>query len=195
MKASSFDALAGNAALEIERFAAFDHPTRRFIAYTMYFVPGLVPPLVGQELTGNQPVPFRLSDKERLERLTAYAPVLRLRECTATGRAGQRQRRLLFADLLGMARVDLRWKRLTAMPQFIFCYERLVGPAWRQLLVPCWNEAVFQRKAKGAVQLPLDRRLRDDAAVPHLLESDDPPGYFPTLADADRIGLPLLGNL
>ena len=28
-----------------------------------------------------------------------------------------------------------------------------------------------------------------------LLEADDPPAYFPTLADADRIGLPLLGNL
>ena len=195
MKASDFDALAGNAALEIERFAAFDHPTRRFIAYAMYYVPGLVPPLAAQELTGNKPVPFLVSDKERLERLAAYAPVLKLRACTATGREGQRQRRLLFADLLGMARVDLRWKRLTALPQFIFCYERLVGPAWRQLLVPCWIEAVHQRKAKGAVQLPLDRRLRDDAAVPHLLEADDPPAYFPTLADADRIGLPLLGNL
>jgi len=195
MKSRTIDTLAVNATLEIERFAAFDHQTRRFIAYAMYFVPGLVPPLDQQELTGNQPVPFVVSDKERLERRTSYAPLYRLRDCTATGREGQRQRRLLFGDLLGMARVDLRWKRLTTLAAFIFCYERLAGPAWRQLLVPCWNEAVFQRKAKGAVQLPLDRRLRDDAAVPHLLESDDPPAFFPTLADADRIGLPLLGNL
>lgn len=101
----------------------------------------------------------------------------------------------MFADLLGMARVDLRWKRLAGLPEFIFCYKRLVGPAWRQLLVPCRNEAGLQRKSKSAVQLPLDPRLRDDAAVPHLLESDDPPVFFPTLADADRIGLPLLGSL
>jgi hypothetical protein len=195
MKSSTFDALAGNAALEIAQFAAFDHATRRFIAYAMYFVPDLVPPLAQQELTGNQPVPFVVSDAERLERLDAYGPILQLRACTATGRAGQRERRLLFGALLGMARVDLRWKRLTALSEFIYCYERLVGPAWRQLLVPCWSEAGFQRRRKGAVQLPLDGRLRDDRAVPHLLESDDPSSFFPTLADADRIGLPLLGNL
>ena len=28
-----------------------------------------------------------------------------------------------------------------------------------------------------------------------LLDCDDPPAFYPTLADADRIGLPLLGNL
>jgi hypothetical protein len=195
MKSSAFDALAGNAALEIERFAGFDHPTRRFIAYAMYFVPGLVPPVWEQELTGNQPLPFLVSDRECEERLAAYAPIHRLRACTATGSEGQHQRRLLFGDLLGMAIVDLRWKRLTALSPFLFCYERLVGSAWRQLLGPCWKEAVRQRRRKGAVQLPLDPRLRDDAAVPHLLEHDDPPSYFPTLADADRIGLPLLGSM
>lgn len=181
--------------MEIERFAAFDHPTRRFIAYAMYFVPGLVPPVWEQELTGNQPPPFIVSDKEQDERRAAYAPIHRLRACTWTGSKGQRQRRLMFGDLLGMALVDLRWKRLTAMPQFLFCYERLVGPAWRQMLGPCWKEAVHQRRRKGAVQLPLDPRLRDDAAVPHLLERDDPPVYIPTLSDADRIGLPLLGSM
>lgn len=195
MKEHALGKMAVNAALEIERYAAFDHPTRRFIAYAMYFVPGLVPPLDQQELTGNQPLPFVVSDKERAERLAAYAPILQLRACTAKGAQGQRQRRLLFAELLGMARVDLRWKRFKKFPEFAFCYERLVGPAWRQMLVPCWKEAFYQRKEAGAVQLPLDRRLREDAAVPHLLENDDPPTFFPTLADADRVGLPLLGNL
>lgn len=195
MKSRVLDSIAMNTAQEIERFAAFEHRTRRFIAYTMYFVPGLVPPLAEQELTGNQPAPFIVPDAERLERLDAYRCLFELRGCDARGREGQRQRRLAFGGLLGMARVDLRWKRLTSLSQFIFCYERLVGPAWRQLLVPCWNEAVFQRRSKGAVQLPLDRRLREDAAVPHLLENDDPPRFFPTLADADRIGLPLFGSL
>lgn len=195
MKSRVLDSIATNTVQEIERFAGFDHPTRRFIAYAMYFVPGLVPPLDTQELTGNQPVPFIVPDAERLERLHAYKGLFELRACTAKGRDGRRQRRLAFGGLLGMARVDLRWKRLKGLPQFIFCYERLVGPAWRQLLVPCWNEAVFQRRSKGAVQLPLDRRLREDEAVPHLLEDDDPPRFFPTLADADRIGLPLFGCL
>ena len=181
--------------LEIERFASFDHATRRFIAYAMYFVPGLVPPLWEQEVSGNQPIPFVVPDKERQERLAAYASLRRLRDCTATGREGQRQRRLLFGDLLGMALVDLRWKRLTSLSSFMFCYERLVGPSWRQLLGPCWKEAVHQRKRNAPVQLPLDPRLRDDVAVPHLLEHDEPPIYFPTLADADRIGAPLFGHL
>lgn len=162
MKSPLLDSLATGTALEIERFAAFDHQTRRFIAYAMYFVPGLVPPLEAEELTGNQPVPFIVPDAERIERRDAYQCLFELRVCTATGREGQRQRRLAFGGLLGMARVDLRWKRLTGLPEFIFCYERLVGPAWRQLLVPCWNEAVFQRRSKDAVQLPLDRRLRED---------------------------------
>jgi hypothetical protein len=33
MKGPAFGAAAGNAALVIERFAAFDHPTRHFIAW------------------------------------------------------------------------------------------------------------------------------------------------------------------
>lgn len=195
MKSTILDKLTVNAAIEIAQYAAFKHQTRRFIAYAMYFVPGLVPPLAQQELCGNQPAPFLVSDAERAERLAAFAPVMHLRACTAKGKEGQHERRMHFAELLGMARVDLRWKRLTKLSEFIFCYERLVGPTWRQLLVPCWNEAVFQRKYKSAVQLPLDHNLRDDGAVPYLLESDDPPTFFPTLADADRIGLPLFGGL
>jgi hypothetical protein len=41
------------------------------------------------------------------------------------------------------------------------------------------------------------RRFRkvDDSTVPHGLEFDDPPSFYPTLEDADRIGLPLLCNL
>jgi hypothetical protein len=93
-----------------------------------------------------------------------------------------------------MAKVDLRWKRLTARPQFIFCYERLVGAEWRQLLVPCWNEAALQRRRKGPVQLPLDRRLTDDASIPRLLQDDRPPMFYPSLADADAIGAPLLAG-
>lgn len=116
MKSRVLDSIATNGAQEIERFAAFDHPTRRFIAYAMYFVPGLVPPLNTQELTGNQPVPYTVSDAERLERLDAYKCLFELRACTAKGSEGQRQRRLAFGGLLGMARVDLRWKRLKGLP-------------------------------------------------------------------------------
>lgn len=195
MTRTILDRLAVNPTEEIERFAAFDHPTRRFIAYAMYFVPGLVPALDEQELTGNRPQPYVVPDAEREERRAAYAGLYRLRACTATGPDGQRERRLLFGDLLAMARCDLRWKRLTTFPQFYFCYERLVGPSWRQLLGPCWKEAVYQRRSRAPVQLPLDRRLRDDGAVPNLLEADDPPVFIPTLADADRIGLPLFGSL
>jgi len=128
MKSRALDSLATNTALEIERFAAFDHPTRRFIAYAMYFVPGLVPPLDTQELTGNQPVPFTVPDAERIERLEAYRCLFELRACTAKGREGHRERRLALGGLLGMARVDLRWKRLTGLPQFIFCYGGWSAP-------------------------------------------------------------------
>jgi len=71
MKGSTFDALACKAALGLERFAAFDHPTRRFIAKAMDFMPGLAPPVWEQELTGNQPVPYLVCDQECEERLTA----------------------------------------------------------------------------------------------------------------------------
>lgn len=100
-----------------------------------------------------------------------------------------------FGDLLGMAKIDLRWKRLVALPPFIFCYERLAGPAWRQLLVPCWNEAKLQRGQRGPAQLPLDVRLREDATIPRALENDPDPTFYPTLADADAFESPLLAGL
>jgi hypothetical protein len=119
-----------------------------------------------------------------------------LRACTGKGAAGRRQRRLEFGALLEPARVDLRWKRLTTLPAFLFCYERLAGPAWRELLPLAWKEAVHQRRRKTPPQLPLDGRLREDAAVPSALENEPAPWYFPSLADADAIGgAPLLAGL
>ena len=185
-----------DAAIEIERFASFDHPTRRFIAYAINHVPELAA-FIGEQVThaGNSPAPFSVKAEEQTERDNAYAAIPLLRACRATGVEGQRERRQHFGALLGMAKVDLRWKRLTDVPQFIFCYERLVGAQWRQLLIPCWIEAGHQRKKKGPVQLPLDRRLRDDSAVPNSLEGDRPPMFYPSMADADAIGSPLLAGL
>jgi hypothetical protein len=185
-----------DAAIEIERFASFDHPTRRFIAYAMTFVPHLLdyignPPAVG----GNPPAPFAVSAEEQAERAAAYAAIPKLRDCRAKGAEGQRLRRQHFGDLLAMAKVDLRWKRLTGRPALIFCYERLVGAEWRELLIPLWKESALQRRKRGPVQLPLDRRLRDDASVPNLLEDDTPPMFYPSMADADAIGAPLLAGL
>lgn len=185
------------AAIEIERFASFDHPTRRFIAYAMQQVPELAA-FVGQPATvaDNAPAPFLVSPEEQSERASAYAMLPMLRSARARGRAGQRQRRLLFGDLLAMAKVDLRWKRLTTLPAFIFCYERLLGGEWRELLTPCWKEAVLtRRKRRSGIQLPLDPRLREDDAVPNLLEDDQPPIFYPSMADADAIGSPLLAGL
>ncbi len=93
--------------------------------------------------------------------------------------------------------MDLRWKRLTVVAPFLFCYERLAGPQWRELLPLCWKEATLQRrrKAEPHVQLPLDGRLREDASVPNLLADDSPPRFYPTMADADSFGSPLLVGL
>lgn len=185
-----------DASIEIERYAGFDHPTRRFIAYALTRVPELAA-YIGNPLgvAGNPPLPFAVSDQEQAERAHAYAAIFRLRACRAKGDAGKRLRRLHFGDLLAMAMVDLRWKRLATRPAFIFCYERLVGAEWRELLIPCWKEATVQRRKRGPTQLPLDHRLRDDASVPNLLENDTPPIFYPSLADADAIGNPLLAGL
>ena len=185
-----------DASIEIERYATFDHPTRRFIAFALAQVPQLAA-FVGNPagVAGNAPLPFLLSDEERVERDAAYAAIPALRACRAKGIEGQRMRRQHFGDLLTMALVDLRWKRLTTRPAFIFCYERLVGGEWRELLIPCWKESVLQRRRKAPDQLPLDRRLRDDAAVPNLLENDTPPMFYPSMADADALGNPLLAGL
>jgi hypothetical protein len=136
-----------------------------------------------------------VSAEEQAERDHAYASIPNLRNCRAKGARGQRLRRQHFGDLLAMAKVDLRSKRLTTRPAFIFCYERLVGAEWRELLIPCWKEAALQRRTRGPVQLPLDRRLRDDASVPNLLEDETPPIFYPTMADADELGAPLLSGL
>jgi hypothetical protein len=185
-----------DASIEIERFASFDHPTRRFIAYSLSQVPNLAE-FIGNpaDIAGNRPAPFVVSAEEQAERSAAYAAVTALRACRARGAAGQRLRRAHFGDLLGMAKIDLRWKRLRTRPAFIFCYERLVGAEWRELLIPCWKEAALQRRKRGPVQLPLDRRLRDDASVPNLLEDDTPPIFYPSMADADAIESPLLARL
>lgn len=198
MKRSITESLALDAAIEIERFAAFDHPTRRFIAYALSRVPELEDLMGNNSLPGgNAALPFIVSDDEAAERDAAYAALPRLRACTAPGEAGARERRLAFGDLLAMAVVDLRWKRLTAIAPFLFCYERLAGPQWRELLPLCWKEAALQRrrKAQPHVQLPLDGRLREDAAVPNLLADDSPPRFYPTMADADSFGSPLLVGL
>lgn len=183
-------------AIEIERFATFDHQTRRFIAYALSQVPAIAKRTRGNVgVGGNVPLPFKVSAAEQLERDTAYALLPIVRGCTAKGPEGQRQRRAHFGDLLTIAKVDLRWKRLVDIPQFIFCYERLAGPAWRQLLPTCWTEAACQRRKKGATQLPLDHRLVDDCTVPNSLENDAEPQFYPTIVDADAFGAPLLTGL
>jgi hypothetical protein len=190
------DGAALDASIEIERFASFDHPTRRFIAYAMTLVPELAA-YIGNPggVAGNPPAPFSVPPEEKAEREVVYAGIPNLRACRKKGAEGQRLRRQNFGDLLAMAKVDLRWKRLTNRAAFIFCYERLIGGEWRELLIPCWKEAALQRRKKGIVQLPLDRRLRDDASVPNLLEDDTPPIFYPSMADADEFGAPLLTGL
>ena len=93
-----------DAAIEIERFASFDHPTRRFIAYAMGFVPELVA-FIGDHAThaGNEPAPFKVTDEEAAERTAAYSALPLLRSCRATGAEGRRERRQNFGALLGMA--------------------------------------------------------------------------------------------
>ena len=183
---------------EIERFASFDYPTRRFIAHAIALVPELRP-LISDNTgpAGNPPLAFVQSAKEVAERAAAYRAIPEIRACTAKGKEGQRRRRLAFGLLLEPARVDLKWKRLPSFAAFVFCYERVMGPAWRQLFAPAFVEAFWQRRRKApARQLPLDPRLTEDRAVPRLLEDEPAPWYFPSMADADAIGqAPLLAGL
>jgi hypothetical protein len=195
MASPSLDSLTVDATAEMERFAAFDHPTRRFIAYALSFATPWPGAIGGLNEGPNAPQPFAVTDAEALERAEAYAGLGRLRAANVKGERGQAMRRQDFGTLLAMAKVDLKWKRLTTQAHFIFCYERLAGHLWRQLLVPCWMEAVRQRKKPGATQLPLDRRLIDDSRIPKSLENDPAPKFYPALSDADAIGLPLLGLL
>ena len=191
----SVESLSVDASQEMALFASFDHPTRRFIAHSLSFLPPWPDAVGGLTEPVNPPLPFQQSDMETQERATAYADARKLRAANLYGKEGQAMRRQGFAIMLSMAKMDLKWKRLTKHEHFIFCYERLAGPTWRQLLMPCWKEAVFQRRKRGGTQLPLDWRLVDDAAVPNSLERDPPPRFYPTLADADAIGVPLLGLL
>jgi hypothetical protein len=180
---------------EIVRYANFNHPTRRFIAHALSFSTPWPGAIGGLHDSDNAPLPFVVSAGEARERAEAYAGLGQLRAANAKGPKGQRLRRLGFGAMLTMAVVDLKWKRLTRQDQFIFCYERLAGHMWRQLLIPCWMEATRQRKRKGPTQLPLDYRLVDDAAIPTLLIDDAAPKFYPTLADADAFDVPLLGLL
>ncbi len=189
------ETLLVDAIAEIERFASFDHPTRRFIAYALSFSTPWPGAIGGLHDSGNAPLAFAVPAAEAHDRAAAYAGLGRLRAANTTGAKGQALRRQEFGAMLAMAKVDLKWKRLTKQDHFIFCYERLAGHFWRQLLVPCWMEAVAQRKKKGPTQLPLDRRLIEDATIPTALDNDPAPKFYPTLADADAIGLPLLGML
>ena len=183
---------------EIEQFAGFDLATRRFIAHALWQVPDLRPIISNERpSSGNRPLPFDVSADEATQRAQAYRQIIVLRSCTGKGSEGQRQRRLHFGALLEPAMVDVKWKRLTTLAAFQFCYERLVGPSWRQLLPLAWQETARNRRNKALPrQLPLDARLKDDASVPRLLENDPAPWFFPSLVDAEEIeGAPLLGLL
>lgn len=183
---------------EVERFSSFDLQTRRFIAHSLSLVAELQPIISKEQgVAGNPPLPFEVRPEEAAERSAAYAHISTLRQCTDKGTAGQKQRRMNFGLVLEVARVDLKWKRLTTLPAFLFCYERLLGPAWRELLPLAWKESVIQRRKKAQPrQLPLDPRLKDDASVPALLENDPAPWFFPSLGDAEKAGgAPLLSLL
>ena len=188
-------ASAVDASVEIDRFASFDHATRRFIAYALAInPPGGLPP-EGLASAENPSVPFRVRDNEHSERVAAYSQLPAIRAADRSGKVGRDERRLLAGHLLAAAKVDIRWKRLPSLKAALFLYERLAGAAWRELLVPILKEAGFQNRRKGPAQLPLDARLRGDKDFLKGLESDPPPAFIPSLADADAFGLPLLSNL
>lgn len=187
-------------ATEVERFASFDLPTRRFIAYAISLVPELRPLINDSELhAGNASLPFTVPAAEAKKRAAAYAPLPEIRSSNGYGTEGQRQRRLAFGALLEMAYVDVGHRRLTSLPAMMFCYERIAGPYWRELIPLCWKEAALQRRRRGQsrVMPPLDPRLREDSAVPDKLRDEPAPWFFPSLADADNLlgGAPLLDGL
>lgn len=183
---------------EVQRYASFDLKTRRFIAYAISLVPELRAIANREEgIAGNEPLPFVVSDAERIERAAAYAHLPRLRACTAKGSKGRRERRQHFGLIQELARVDVKWQRLRDLPEFIFLYERLLGPSWRELLPAAWDAADLGRRRRASPrQLPLIAELREDAAVPSCLENDPAPWFFPSLADAEKAGgAPLLTML
>jgi hypothetical protein len=191
--ALSVEYLAVDASEEIERFSRFDHATRRFIAYALELLP--LPPGTMRGLAAplNKPRRFEVPADEHTAREAGYAKLLRLREVSdGTGPLDT----LLLADLIEAARLDVRTKRLRGFAAYAFLYERLVGRAWRELLIVGWREAIRQRRRKGAaIQLPLDARLRRDAAFLRGLAADPAPSFYPSLADADAIGIPLIADI
>lgn len=191
----NLDAITVDATQQIELYASFDLPTRRFIAHALSFLPPWPGAIGDLHEPLNPPLPFQQSDAEANERAAAYADAGRLRASNHYAEKGQAMRRENFGILLTIAKVDLKWKRLTKKEHFIFCYERLAGHMWRELLMPCWKEAVLQRRKKGPTQLPLDPRIIADSAVPNRLERDPAPKFYPTLADAEAFDAPLLGLL
>ena len=189
------EAITVDATQEIELYASFDLATRRFIAHALGFLPAWPGAIGDLHEPLNPPLPFQCDAAEAQERAVTYAEAGKLRASNHYGEKGQALRRENFGILLTMAKVDLKWKRLTKQEHLIFCYERLAGHMWRELLIACWIEAVFQRRKKGATQLPLDRRLIDNAAVPNRLERDPAPKFYPTLADAEAFDIPMFGLL
>lgn len=187
-------------ATEVERFASFDLPTRRFIAYAIALVPELRALINQSELhAGNAALPFEIPLAEAKSRTAAYVLLPEIRACSGYGAEGQRQRRMAFGALLEIAFVDVRARRLTSLAAMLFCYERIAGPYWRELIPLCWKEAALQRRRRGQsrVMPPLDARLRDDEAVPDRLREEPAPWFFPSLADADNLvgNAPLLDGL
>ncbi len=184
-----------DATQEIQLYASFDLQTRRFIAHALSFLPPWPGAIGDLHETLNPPFPFQQSEEEAKERAIAYADAGKLRASNHYGERGQAMRRENFGILLTMAKCDLKWKRLTKKEHYLFCYERLAGHMWRELLMLGWKEAVFQRRKKGATQLPLDARIVENSAVPKKLERDPAPKFYPTLADAEAFDAPLLGLL
>lgn len=189
----SVESLAVDVSEEIERFSQFDHATRRFIAYALDLLP--LPPCGTSGLAAplNEPSRYDVPADEHSAREAAYAKLLQLRD--ASNRSGPLNT-LLLADLIEAARLDVRTKRLRGFAAYAFLYERLVGRAWRELLIVGWREALRQRRRKdAAIQLPLDARLRRDADFLHGLAADPAPIFYPSLADADAIGIPLISDI
>lgn len=197
---------AANLVDEVQRYAAFDLQTRRFIAYAI----GLVPELrliVNREegVAGNEPLPFLVDAVEAAEREEAYQLFKDVRAADRRDDMGRQQREGVFNLLLAPARVDVRYGRIKSLSAFIFLYERLAGPSWRQLLPLAWEDAYAKRRqrlpmpqfsATPPLQLSLGQQLVNDLTAKDQLQNDAAPWFFPSLADAEKAGgAPLLSML
>ena len=117
------DSLSIDATREIEIFASFDYVTRRFIAHALSHLPPWPNAIGDLHEPENPPLPFKQSQDEAVQRAKAYEDAGHLRAANREGVTGQRMRRSAFGIMLAMAKVDLKWKRLTREDQFIFCYD------------------------------------------------------------------------